>query len=107
MFRVVSDQQAVYNGWKASKFSNPWCFENFIHTRAMKTAQDVRKRKSRTFRYIFTADAQNSSVSWIVTNTISFLAARTTTASGWPYVRASSAMLPRKVRLDRRKRALC
>ncbi|KAI9632289.1 pre-mRNA splicing factor [Dioszegia hungarica] len=35
---------AVYNGWKASKFSNPWCFENFIHTRAMKTAQDVRKQ---------------------------------------------------------------
>jgi ATP-dependent RNA helicase DHX8/PRP22 len=40
-----ADEQAVYNGWKASKFSNPWCFENFIHTRAMKTAQDVRKRK--------------------------------------------------------------
>lgn len=37
---------SVYNGWKASKFSNPWCFENFIHTRAMKTAQDVRKRRS-------------------------------------------------------------
>ncbi|WRT65383.1 uncharacterized protein IL334_002326 [Kwoniella shivajii] len=36
---------AVYNGWKASKFSNPWCFENFIQTRAMKTAQDVRKRE--------------------------------------------------------------
>ncbi|WWC87584.1 uncharacterized protein L201_002474 [Kwoniella dendrophila CBS 6074] len=35
---------AVYNGWKASKFSNPWCFENFIQTRAMKTAQDVRKQ---------------------------------------------------------------
>lgn len=40
-----ADDQAVYNGWKASKFSNPWCFENFIHTRAMKTAQDVRKRE--------------------------------------------------------------
>jgi ATP-dependent RNA helicase DHX8/PRP22 len=40
-----ADIKAVYNGWKASKFSNPWCFENFIHTRAMKTAQDVRKRK--------------------------------------------------------------
>ncbi|KAK8861275.1 hypothetical protein IAR55_002094 [Kwoniella newhampshirensis] len=35
---------AVYNGWKISKFSNPWCFENFIQTRAMKTAQDVRKQ---------------------------------------------------------------
>ncbi|ODN83765.1 ATP-dependent RNA helicase DHX8/PRP22 [Cryptococcus wingfieldii CBS 7118] len=35
---------AVYNGWRDSKFSNPWCFENFIQTRAMKTAQDVRKQ---------------------------------------------------------------
>lgn len=35
---------AVYNGWKASKFSNPWCFENFIQVRAMKTAQNVRKQ---------------------------------------------------------------
>lgn len=35
---------AVYNGWKASKFSNPWCFENFVHTRALKTAQNVRKQ---------------------------------------------------------------
>ncbi|KAF9439217.1 DEAH-box ATP-dependent RNA helicase prp22 [Entomortierella beljakovae] len=35
---------AVYNGWKASKFSNPWCFENFIQARSMKRAQDVRKQ---------------------------------------------------------------
>ncbi|KLT41011.1 P-loop containing nucleoside triphosphate hydrolase protein, partial [Cutaneotrichosporon oleaginosum] len=35
---------AVYNGWKNSKFSNPWCFENFVHSRAMKTAQNVRKQ---------------------------------------------------------------
>ncbi len=21
----------VYNGWKAGKFSNPWCYENFEH----------------------------------------------------------------------------
>ncbi|KAF9586623.1 DEAH-box ATP-dependent RNA helicase prp22 [Lunasporangiospora selenospora] len=34
----------VYNGWKASKFSNPWCFENFIQARSMKRAQDVRKQ---------------------------------------------------------------
>ncbi|KAG0062996.1 DEAH-box ATP-dependent RNA helicase prp22 [Linnemannia elongata] len=30
----------VYNAWKASKFSNPWCFENFIQARGMKRAQD-------------------------------------------------------------------
>ncbi|KAF7721085.1 DEAH-box ATP-dependent RNA helicase prp22 [Apophysomyces ossiformis] len=34
----------VYNGWKASKFSTPWCFENFIQSRSMKRAQDVRKQ---------------------------------------------------------------
>ncbi|KAJ2964756.1 hypothetical protein NQZ79_g275 [Umbelopsis isabellina] len=34
----------VYNAWKASKFSNPWCFENFIQARSMKRAQDVRKQ---------------------------------------------------------------
>lgn len=35
---------AVYKGWEASKFSNPWCFENFIQARAMRRAQDVRKQ---------------------------------------------------------------
>ncbi len=34
----------IYEGWKASKFSNPWCFENFLQPRAMKRAQDVRKQ---------------------------------------------------------------
>jgi ATP-dependent RNA helicase DHX8/PRP22 len=34
----------VYDAWKASKFSNPWCFENFLQPRAMKRAQDVRKQ---------------------------------------------------------------
>ena len=34
----------VYNGWKASKFSNPWCSENFIQPRQMRRAQDVRKQ---------------------------------------------------------------
>jgi HrpA-like RNA helicase len=34
----------VYNGWKGSKFSNPWCFENFIQARSMRRAQDVRKQ---------------------------------------------------------------
>eukprot|EP01105_Mastigella_eilhardi_P000181 TRINITY_DN101_c0_g3_i1.p1 TRINITY_DN101_c0_g3~~TRINITY_DN101_c0_g3_i1.p1 ORF type:complete len:1235 (-),score=354.36 TRINITY_DN101_c0_g3_i1:95-3310(-) len=35
---------AVYQSWKANKFSNPWCYENFIQARAMRRAQDVRKQ---------------------------------------------------------------
>jgi ATP-dependent RNA helicase DHX8/PRP22 len=34
----------VYEAWKAAKFSNPWCFENFIQARSMRRAQDVRKQ---------------------------------------------------------------
>jgi ATP-dependent RNA helicase DHX8/PRP22 len=34
----------IYEGWKASKFSNPWCFENFLQARAMRRSQDVRKQ---------------------------------------------------------------
>ena len=34
----------VYNGWKQSKFSNPWCFENFIQARSMRRVQDVRQQ---------------------------------------------------------------
>lgn len=35
---------AVYEAWKNAKFSNPWCHENFLQSRAMKRAQDVRKQ---------------------------------------------------------------
>lgn len=34
----------VYNGWKRSRFSNPWCHENFIQARQMRRAQDVRSQ---------------------------------------------------------------
>ncbi|MCJ1314241.1 DEAH-box ATP-dependent RNA helicase prp22 [Agyrium rufum] len=34
----------VYNAWKKSGFSSPWCFENFIQARSMKRAQDVRQQ---------------------------------------------------------------
>jgi len=34
----------VYEAWKAAKFSNPWCYENFIQARSMRRAQDVRKQ---------------------------------------------------------------
>lgn len=32
----------VYNAWKNSGFSNPWCFENFIQARGVRRAKDVR-----------------------------------------------------------------
>jgi ATP-dependent RNA helicase DHX8/PRP22 len=32
----------VYNSWKQSGFSSPWCFENFIQARSMRRAKDVR-----------------------------------------------------------------
>ncbi|KAK1771543.1 P-loop containing nucleoside triphosphate hydrolase protein [Phialemonium atrogriseum] len=32
----------VYNAWKTSGFSSPWCFENFIQARSMRRAKDVR-----------------------------------------------------------------
>ena len=34
----------VYNSWKNNKFSNPWCFENYVQARSMRRAQDVRKQ---------------------------------------------------------------
>uniref|UniRef100_A0A3P8XRJ6 ATP-dependent RNA helicase DHX8 n=1 Tax=Esox lucius TaxID=8010 RepID=A0A3P8XRJ6_ESOLU len=35
---------AVYNSWKNNKFSNPWCYENFIQARSLRRAQDIRKQ---------------------------------------------------------------
>ncbi|KAL4424788.1 hypothetical protein ABPG77_000828 [Micractinium sp. CCAP 211/92] len=35
---------AVYDGWKNSKFANPWAYENFIQARSLRRAQDVRKQ---------------------------------------------------------------
>ena len=35
---------AVYQAWASSKFSNVWCFENYIQARSMRRAQDVRKQ---------------------------------------------------------------
>ncbi|MCO5590191.1 hypothetical protein L7F22_044160 [Adiantum nelumboides] len=34
----------VYNGWAASRFSMPWCMDNYVQGRSMKRAQDVRKQ---------------------------------------------------------------
>ncbi|CAG0902485.1 unnamed protein product, partial [Cyprideis torosa] len=35
---------AVYNSWKNNKFSNAWCYDNFVQIRSLKRAQDVRKQ---------------------------------------------------------------
>jgi len=32
----------VYNAWKQSKFSTPWCYDNFIQAKNMLRAQDIR-----------------------------------------------------------------
>ncbi|KAK5047016.1 hypothetical protein LTR84_006958 [Exophiala bonariae] len=34
----------VYNAWKLSKYSDPWCFENFIQKRQIGRAKDVRQQ---------------------------------------------------------------
>ncbi|KAJ1634653.1 Asp-Glu-Ala-His box polypeptide 8, isoform CRA_d [Pavlovales sp. CCMP2436] len=46
-FQAEGDQitlLVVYEAWKATRFSSPWCFENFVQARSMKRAQDVRKQ---------------------------------------------------------------
>jgi len=35
---------AVYEAWKNTGYSNPWCFENFIQARSFRRALDVRKQ---------------------------------------------------------------
>lgn len=35
---------AVYEAWKNSNYSTPWCYDNFIQSRAIRRAQDVRKQ---------------------------------------------------------------
>ena len=34
----------VYNAWKMSRYSDPWCFENFIQKRQIGRAKDVRQQ---------------------------------------------------------------
>lgn len=34
----------VYQSWKHNKFSNPWCYDNFLQARELRRAQDVRKQ---------------------------------------------------------------
>jgi len=47
---------AVYNSWKNNKFSNAWCFENFVQARSLRRAQDIRKQLLGLMdRYVITA----------------------------------------------------
>lgn len=39
----------VYNGWKTSRFSDPWCFENYIQKRQIMRAKDVRQQLLQIF----------------------------------------------------------
>ena len=32
----------VFNAWRDSRFSHPWCYENFVQARSMRRVQDVR-----------------------------------------------------------------
>ncbi|PIA55351.1 hypothetical protein AQUCO_00800241v1 [Aquilegia coerulea] len=52
---------AVYEAWKANNFSGPWCFENFVQSRSLRGAQDVRKQlitiMDRYFLHIMNANA--------------------------------------------------
>ncbi|CDJ37257.1 pre-mRNA splicing factor RNA helicase, putative [Eimeria tenella] len=34
----------LYRAWQRNRFSNAWCYENFIQHRALRRAQDVRKQ---------------------------------------------------------------
>ena len=34
----------IIQSWAHNKFSNPWCNENFLQSRSLRRAQDVRKQ---------------------------------------------------------------
>ncbi|KAJ2731610.1 DEAH-box ATP-dependent RNA helicase prp22 [Coemansia sp. BCRC 34962] len=34
----------VYNSWSAAKFSNTWCFDNYLQYRRLRTASEIRKQ---------------------------------------------------------------
>ena len=40
----------VYEAWKAQKYSNPWCYDNFIQSRSLKRAQDIRTQLLEIFQ---------------------------------------------------------
>jgi len=40
---------AVYNGWAGAQFSKAWCHENFLQSRSLQAAFDIRKQLLATF----------------------------------------------------------
>ena len=34
----------IYNAWRDQKYSSPWCFDNYLQSRSLKRAQDIRKQ---------------------------------------------------------------
>ena len=35
---------AVYNAWKNNRMSNSWCYENFVQSRSLRRADDIRRQ---------------------------------------------------------------
>ena len=44
MIYVCIHVYQVYQSWAHNKFSNPWCYENYLQARQLRRAQDVRKQ---------------------------------------------------------------
>ncbi|CAA9987198.1 pre-mRNA-splicing factor ATP-dependent RNA helicase PRP22, putative [Plasmodium knowlesi strain H] len=51
----------IYNRWRENNYSNYWCHENFIHSRALRRSQDVRKQILSIFeRYNYEVEKNKS-----------------------------------------------
>ena len=88
----------VYNGWKASQFSNPWCHTNFIQARSMRRAQDVRKQLLGIMdRYAHHSFFELPYSLSLVISMIFFQRDGITIAYGGRFVPAFSAMQQRKI----------
>jgi len=98
----------VYEAWKAAKFSNPWCYENFLQARSLRRAQDVRKQLLQIMdRYKL--DLVSSGKNWnkirrAITSGFFFHAARKDPQEGYKtlveqqpvYIHPSSALFQRQ-----------
>ncbi|GJX91829.1 probable pre-mRNA-splicing factor ATP-dependent RNA helicase DEAH5 [Tanacetum coccineum] len=99
---------AVYEAWKAKNFSGPWCFENFVQSRSLRRAQDVRKQLlSIMDKYkldIVTAGKNYTKIRKAITAGFFFHAARKDPQEGYRtivenqpvYVHPSSALFQRQ-----------
>eukprot|EP00850_Spirogloea_muscicola_P010129 SM000058S18559 [mRNA] locus=s58:491455:496651:- [translate_table: standard] len=99
---------AVYEAWKAKNFSGPWCFENFVQSRSLRRAQDVRKQLLTIMdRYkldIVSAGRNFSRIRKCITSGFFFHAARKDPQEGYRtlvenqpvYIHPSSALFQRQ-----------